>query len=295
MTKLSNAIVAADAPWGTIIGTFDADLKQLQSNPFGYFGIIEKRKLCTAWNGQAIPGEYEIGAHGSGEPEQFIITVAAVSSTLPAPPPPPPEPAPPPLSHDVIIGMAEDAYQGDAQFSVAVDGKEVAGGTITTLRSSGNSQDILVIVPDGTHTITVTFLNDAWGGTYETDRNLWVNYIKYDGAPVWSAPVGLGTPNAKFTVTVPPLPLQPTAITLTPVALSIQDNAPAGTVIATASVVMSDGSQFTGALTSSDPFFAISGMNIVTSRALTVADDGQHNTTITAHQGNQNISARLMA
>lgn len=284
MTKLSNATVAADAPWGTIIGTFDADIKQLQSNPFGYFGIIEKRKLCTAWNGQAIPGKYDIGVHGSGKPEQFTITVAAVIST---PPPVPP--------HTVVIGMAEDAYQGDAQYSVTVDGSVAANGTITTLQSSGKSQDISVSVPDGIHTIEVTFLNDAYGGTPTTDRNLYVNYIKYDGIPVGSAPVGLFSTGEKLTVTVPPPPVQPTEITFTPVALSIQDNAPAGTVIATASVVMSDGSQFTGALTSSDPFFGISGMNIVTARALTAADDGKHTTTITAHQGNQNISARFTA
>ena len=52
---------------------------------------------------------------------------------------------------------------------------------------------------------------------------------------------------------------------------------------------MSDGSQFAGTLTSSDTsgFFAISGLNIVTARALTSADDGTHSTTITASQGGQ--------
>jgi hypothetical protein len=285
MTKLSNATVAADAPWGTIIGTFDADLKQLQINPFGYFGILEKRKLCTAWNGQAIPGQYDIGVHGSGKPEQFTITVAAVVATTPPPPP----------SHVVVIGMTEDAYQGDAEYSVAVDGAQAAAGKITTLQSSGKSQDISVTVPDGTHAITVTLMNDAWGGTPETDLNLHVNYIKYDADTVWSVPTTLWTIGDKLSVTVPAPPVQPTVITLTPVALSIQDNAPAGTVIAIASVVMSDGSQFTGTLTSSDPFFAISGMKIVTARALTAADDGKHTTTITAQQGSQIISARLSA
>jgi hypothetical protein len=80
----------------------------------------------------------------------------------------------------------------------------------------------------------------------------------------------------------------PTAITLSPASPTIPDNAPAGTVIATANVTMSDGSQFQGTLTSSvTDFFAISGLNIVTTRAVTSADDGMHSTVITATQGGQ--------
>jgi hypothetical protein len=92
----------------------------------------------------------------------------------------------------------------------------------------------------------------------------------------------------------PSPPPYPTAISLTPTNRAIADNAPAGTLLATATVTMSDGSQFRGALTTSDTsFFAISGLNIVTARALTSADDGPHTTVITAHQGNQSLSARL--
>ena len=83
----------------------------------------------------------------------------------------------------------------------------------------------------------------------------------------------------------------PTAITLTPASATIPDNAPAGTVVATASVTMSDGSQFTGALTTSNTnLFAISGMNIVTARALTPSDDGTQSTVITAAQAGQSLS-----
>jgi hypothetical protein len=55
---------------------------------------------------------------------------------------------------------------------------------------------------------------------------------------------------------------------------------------------MSDGSQFGGTLTTSDAsFFAISGLDIVTARALTSTDEGTHTTTITAQQGGQSLSA----
>jgi hypothetical protein len=70
--------------------------------------------------------------------------------------------------------------------------------------------------------------------------------------------------------TLPP-PATPTAITLSPVSATTPDNAAAGTVLSTATVTMSDGSQFAGTLSSSDSsgFFAISGLNIVTARANT--------------------------
>jgi hypothetical protein len=100
---------------------------------------------------------------------------------------------------------------------------------------------------------------------------------------------------ALYQAVTPPAPATPTAITLSPASATTPDNVPAGTVLSTATVTMSDGSQFEGTLTSSDTsgFFAISGLNIVTARALTSADDGTHSTTITASQGGQSVSMEL--
>ena len=92
----------------------------------------------------------------------------------------------------------------------------------------------------------------------------------------------------------PPQSPTPTAITLSPASATIADNAPAGTLIATANVTMSDGSQFQGVLTTSDTnFFVISGLNIVTARSYTSADDGTHSTIITASQGGQSFSIKF--
>jgi hypothetical protein len=86
-------------------------------------------------------------------------------------------------------------------------------------------------------------------------------------------------------------PPTPTAITLSPASATIPDNSPAGTLVATANVTMSDGSQFRGKLTTSNTnLFAISGLNIVTARAFTSADDGAFSTVITASQGGQAVS-----
>jgi hypothetical protein len=112
----------------------------------------------------------------------------------------------------------------------------------------------------------------------------------YAGGPWWARQnatwVDVGT-----TAPVEGAPPTPTAITLTLASPSIPDNSPAGTLIATANVTMSDGSQFKGTLTTSNTdIYAISGLNIVTARALTPADDGTHPTVITASQAGQAFS-----
>jgi hypothetical protein len=81
----------------------------------------------------------------------------------------------------LVLNISENAYQGDAQFTVSVDGKQL-GGTFTAsaLQASQN----FVFNGDfgsGQHTVTVNFLNDAWGGTSAADRNLYVNAITYNG------------------------------------------------------------------------------------------------------------------
>jgi len=88
---------------------------------------------------------------------------------------------------------------------------------------------------------------------------------------------------------------RPISVSLTASTVALSESSPRGTLIATATVTMSDGSPFTGTLSTSDTdFFAISGLNIVTARALTFQDSGSHTTTITASQGGQSISADIV-
>ena len=76
------------------------------------------------------------------------------------------------------------------------------------------------------------------------------------------------------------------ALALTVLVPKIPDNAPAGTVVATAQVTMAPaGAKFSGALVSSNPLFAGRGTDIVLTRALTAADDAAVvHATITAVQ-----------
>ena len=84
----------------------------------------------------------------------------------------------------LLLNLAEDAYQGDAQAIVTVDGKASGGTlTVTALRGQGASQVVTLTGQwgPGAHDIGVQFINDAYGGTATTDRNLYVNGITLDG------------------------------------------------------------------------------------------------------------------
>ena len=82
------------------------------------------------------------------------------------------------------LGLSEDAWQGDAQFTVSVDGKQV-GGVMSAhaLHSTGDSEHVKLTGNwgSGAHTVGVTFLNDAWGGSSSADRNLYVSSIALNG------------------------------------------------------------------------------------------------------------------
>ena len=78
----------------------------------------------------------------------------------------------------IAVGISEDAYQGDAQFTVSVDGTQIGGTqTATASHAAGKSQvfNVLGAFGAGPHKVSVNFLNDAWGGTAATDRNLYVD------------------------------------------------------------------------------------------------------------------------
>ena len=94
------------------------------------------------------------------------------------------------------LSISEDAYQGDAQFTVSVDGKQVGGTqTATALHDAGQSQvfNIDGSFGAGAQDVTVNFLNDAYAGTADTDRNLYVNAIGYNGTYVPSSTAALYT------------------------------------------------------------------------------------------------------
>jgi hypothetical protein len=92
------------------------------------------------------------------------------------------------LATAIVLHISEDAWMGNAQYTIAVDGVQVGGvRTAMALHSQGQSQTIVLSGPYsiGPHTVSITFLNDAYGGTPTTDRNLYVDGIEFNG--IWYA------------------------------------------------------------------------------------------------------------
>jgi beta-glucanase (GH16 family) len=141
------------------------------------------------------------------EPEQFIF-----SNTVPAPkgptvpqqpqnPDPQPEqpqpeqPQPEPeqpggTTTKVVVRVSADSWNGDPVFKLLVDGKVVSAETkVTAQNKAGAWQDISfdVVLPSGASKIGIQYLNDDWGGTANTDRNLYVQSIKVGGVEVKAA------------------------------------------------------------------------------------------------------------
>ncbi|MCO6415459.1 PQQ-dependent sugar dehydrogenase, partial [Siccirubricoccus sp. KC 17139] len=87
----------------------------------------------------------------------------------------------------LVLKISQDAWNGSAQYRISVDGVQIGGIlTATALHGSGASDTITVLGnwATGAHNFTVTFLNDDYGGTAGTDRNLYIDGATYNGAAV---------------------------------------------------------------------------------------------------------------
>ena len=189
---------------GTQTATASRNAGQAQAfNVMGDFGpgnhVATVNFLNDAYNGTAstdrnlyVGGATLDGAAVSGSalaltsagPQSFSFAGAASTAT------------------DMLdLHVSEDAWQGDAQFTIMVDGIAVGGTRSTTAsHAAGASQDFLVPGNwgDGPHNIGIAFVNDAWGGTAATDRNLYIDQATYNGRAVSGAPASLqsnGTAN----------------------------------------------------------------------------------------------------
>ena len=145
-----------------------------------------------AYNGAPIPSSTaNLWSNGAA---QFTVTGDQPAVGIVAPPAPASSPAPvasttpaaPESTPGLVVTVSEDAYQGDAQFTVSVDGEQVGGvHTATASHGLGATQSITIgALAAGSHQIAVAFINDKYDGTPSTDRNLYVDAIAYNGAPI---------------------------------------------------------------------------------------------------------------
>ncbi|MBV8524300.1 MAG: matrixin family metalloprotease [Acetobacteraceae bacterium] len=109
--------------------------------------------------------------------------------------------APAPAPDTLVVTMAEDAWQGDAQFIATLDGNVIGGPqAVTASHSAGDAQNFTFQgnFGPGPHELAISFINDAWGGTSSTDRNLYVNGLTYDGANVPASSASLWTNSTAY-------------------------------------------------------------------------------------------------
>ncbi|SDB73107.1 Ca-dependent carbohydrate-binding module xylan-binding [Belnapia rosea] len=111
--------------------------------------------------------------------------------TTPSAPTTPTTPTTPPVTKTIgtggdtlVLKISQDAYNGNAQYTISVDGKQI-GTTLTASASHAAGQDDTITVKGdwgaGSHKVTVNFLNDAYGGSAALDRNLHVDGITFNG------------------------------------------------------------------------------------------------------------------
>ena len=146
----------------------------------GNMFVNDKAGGVAVWNSTAAPAAMDGNqAFGLGSTAKTLGTVTQTGTTALA--------ARPALSlaspvgstvFNIGLNLSEDSWQGDAQAIISIDGKQIGGAqTITASHALGQEQRIafLVSLSNGPHTASVAFVNDAWGGTPATDRNLYVD------------------------------------------------------------------------------------------------------------------------
>jgi beta-glucanase (GH16 family) len=202
------------------------------------------------------PGLHGAVAAGSPPPSQpggtTAVTIGSGADTL-------------------VLKLSQDAYLGDALYTVSVDGVQV-GGTLTASASHGTGQsDIVTVLGNwsaGAHNVFIHLLNDRWDGTPTTDRNLYLDSAAYNGAAVPDGALGnlvgqsfsfqdsATTPppatNPPPTTTPPPTPSDPAGTTIgsgaDTLVLKLSQDAYLDDALYTVSV---DGVQVGGTLTAS--------------------------------------------
>ncbi len=131
---------------------------------------------------------------------------------------------------DFVLKISENAYAnhdsisdaaGDARFEVLVDGKQQGGVFNATASHEAGADQTYTIEGTfgaGAHTVSVQFINDAWGPNHpdtngSVDRNLYVDDVSYDGTDAHqsAAMPTNGTRNFQIAAALPATPTTMTA------------------------------------------------------------------------------------
>jgi hypothetical protein len=154
---------------------------------YGYTSLADVEAHMTALTGGGTllrhpNGESTLFLNDGGEsirdvtPNNFTADNFILNGTTTTPPPTTGPDA-------LVLHLSEDAFQGDAQFRVLLDGNVLADGVSVTTPHGAGFQDFTFngSFGAGPHTVEVQFLNDLYAGSPSTDRNLYVGGVTFDG------------------------------------------------------------------------------------------------------------------
>ncbi len=174
---------------------------------------VTVRFLNDAWGGTAATDrnlhveDLRLDQVSTGQHADLFAT-GEVTLRLPgAAPPALPVPAPPPPAVPGVLihlGLSEDAWAGHAHATILLDGVVLAANReITASHAAGKVQylDLRAEMTAGAHTLTVRFLDDAWGGNAAADRNLYVDSVAIGGVDLHQSAALLWSRDTSFSFT----------------------------------------------------------------------------------------------
>lgn len=102
----------------------------------------------------------------------------------------------------LALHVSQDAYQGDSQYVVRVDGTQIGGTRTASASNAAGERDVIIVRGDwgpGNHTVEVQHVNDLWQPGVG-DRNLYVQSASYNGTGI-AAPGGIWSTGSSFSFT----------------------------------------------------------------------------------------------
>ena len=118
---------------------------------------------------------------GTAKPWGNTGASAASASTAPTPDPAAPD------RGVLVLRLSGDAYQGNAKFTIALDGAQI-GDTLsaTAVHAAGETQTFTLAGAFAArpHSIAVQFVNDLKGAAAGEDRNLYVDGLSFNGEEI---------------------------------------------------------------------------------------------------------------
>lgn len=110
-------------------------------------------------------------------------------------------PTGPDIKVPLAIMLGATSWLGDPIAVIKVNGVEVFKGTISAQHATGGALvELGMVSASRLHQISVEFPNDAWGGTPDTDRNLYVEAVLVDGVATGQSQALMSAGIATFSV-----------------------------------------------------------------------------------------------